>query len=284
MENLIDSKVVAEYCRRFNAQDNEPYQGDIPNSCAEEFMVSEIPRFDSPDPVFNEIWFFRWWSFRKHIRSTPFGRVVLEFMPDVPWAGPFNTINCPAAHQLRESRWLHDKSVAEEYLAFWLNPESQAAVCRYTFGPASSALALVSVSGNIPLLKKLYRQLCGNYGKWNDANLRRNGLFYQTDNLDGMECSIGGSGYRVTINSCMAAEAEALSVIANLCGDQEKAGFFDEKYRSLRQRLESRLWNDEKAFFMTRNVDNEEFVNVRELHGYTPWYYFQDMEEKFDCA
>ena len=71
MRNFIDRRIVAEYCRRFNALDSELYRGDIPNAEAEEFLTEQIPRFDCPDPVFREIWYFRWWSFRKHIRTTP---------------------------------------------------------------------------------------------------------------------------------------------------------------------------------------------------------------------
>ena len=137
MREFIGRRIVAEYCRRFNAQDTELYRGDIPNAEAEEFLTEQIPRFDCSDPVFREIWYFRWWSsFRKHIRTTPYGRVLLEFMPDVPWAGAFNAICCPAAHQLREARWLRDKGIAGEHLAFWMNPEAAASprCCRRRAG------------------------------------------------------------------------------------------------------------------------------------------------------
>ena len=60
MRNFIDRRIVAEYCRRFNALDSELYRGDIPNAEAEEFLTEQIPRFDCPDPVFREIWYFRW--------------------------------------------------------------------------------------------------------------------------------------------------------------------------------------------------------------------------------
>ena len=148
MKEWIDRKIVADSCRRFNSQDKELYHGDISNAEAEAFLVEEIPRFDCPDPLFREIWYFRWWSFRKHIRSTPYGRVILEFMPDVPWAGPCNTICCPAGHQIREARWLKDKGIAEEYLRFYLDPDSRAALRSYTFTPALSAQEIAAVTGN----------------------------------------------------------------------------------------------------------------------------------------
>lgn len=284
MKHFIDNNIIAEYCARFNAQDDEPYRGDISNSETADFLTAEIPRWDCPDPVFREIWYFRWWSFRKHIRTTPYGRVLLEFMPDVSWAGAFNTISCPAAHQIREARWFNDKAIAEEYLRFWLNPETGADPRKYTFGTASALLDTVSVTGNTDLLRELYPALCTNFAEWKKTHRRPNGFFRQSDGRDGMECSIGGSGYRVTINSCMAAEANSLAIISSQLGNSHAA----EKYRSegqeLRSRIETLLWNEEYKFFMTRREEDERFVNVRELHGYTPWYYFRDMAEKYDCA
>ncbi len=280
-ECFTDRGIIAQYCAKFNQQDEELYQGDIPNSKAAEFLTAEIPVFECPDPEFQEIWYFRWWTFRKHIQSTPFGRVITEFLPEVPWSGPFNTINCPAAHQLREARWLNDKTLAENYLRFYLNPETGAGVRQYTFGPAVSALDLADVTGNKQILQELYPALCSNYGEWKKSHLKENGLFYQVDGADGMECSIGGSGYRATINSCMAAEALALAEIA---GPEEENGY-RQQGEALRARMEDRLWNEEKQFFMSRQMEEaESFVDVRELHGYTPWYYFHDMPEKYDTA
>ncbi len=284
MKYFIEDKVISDYCRLFNSQDDEPYICDYPNAAAEDFMLREIPRFESPDPVFNEIWYFRWWSFRKHIKTTPYGRVIIEFMPDVRWAGPFNTINCPAGHQLREARWLNDKAFAEEYLQFWFNPDTGALPRKYTYWAATSALDVVSVTGNKALLPKLYPALCDNYVEWKKSHQRENGLFVQGDGWDGMECSIGGSGYRATINSCMAAEARSLSVIARICGDAAGEASYQKEYETLRALMEERLWNEEKKFFTSRREEDESFVDVRELHGYTPWYYFNDMDEHYDCA
>ena len=38
---------------------------------------------------------------------TPEGYVLTEFLPEVPWARKFNTINCPAGHHFLEGRWMH---------------------------------------------------------------------------------------------------------------------------------------------------------------------------------
>lgn len=36
--------------------------------------------------------------------------MVTEFLPDVGWAGKYNTIACPFGHHLREGRWLREAS------------------------------------------------------------------------------------------------------------------------------------------------------------------------------
>ncbi|MBQ4335684.1 MAG: hypothetical protein IJC34_00640 [Lentisphaeria bacterium] len=280
---LLDRRIIGEYCRRFNALDQELYSGDIPNREAESFLSANIPCFDCPDPVMQEIWYFRWWSFRKHIRSTPFGRVILEFMPDVPWAGPFNTINCPAAHQIREARWLKDQAIAGEYLHFWLDPAAGAEGRKYTFGPASAAMDLADVSGDFSLVSSLYPALVQNYSEWKKSHQLPDGLFWQIDNYDGMEISIGGSGIRATINSCMAGECFALSRIAGLCGKTADSEAFAREGAAIQCAMENTLWNHDAGFFMTRDAESRVQTDVRELHGFTPWY-FLDMAPEYDIA
>src|SRR5690606_41087738 len=53
--------------------------------------------------------YFRWWTYRKHLKRTPEGYIITEFLPEVPWSGKYNTINCPAGHHFYEGRWLQDR-------------------------------------------------------------------------------------------------------------------------------------------------------------------------------
>jgi hypothetical protein len=45
---------------------------------------------------------FSWWTFRKHLKQTPDGFIVTEFLLPVPWAGLHNSINCPAGHRRQQ--------------------------------------------------------------------------------------------------------------------------------------------------------------------------------------
>ena len=77
--------------------------------------------------------------FEKHIRPTPAGYVITEFLPDVPWAGIYNTISCAAMHHLQEGRWLTDTAPMYDYACFWCetgNPRL------YSFPISDSILSL----------------------------------------------------------------------------------------------------------------------------------------------
>ena len=70
-----------------------------------------IPLLDISDETIEEIYYFRWQTYAGQIKTTPDGYVVTEFLPDVSWAGKYNTINCPAGHHFYEGRWLHDRKI-----------------------------------------------------------------------------------------------------------------------------------------------------------------------------
>ena len=106
--------MIGSYIDRFNMQDKELYVQHISNGQAKEFLSGNIPLFECPDKNIEEIYYFRWWTFRKHLKKTPDGFIVTEFLPDVPWAGKHNGICCPAWFHFREGRWL--KSVSYTHL------------------------------------------------------------------------------------------------------------------------------------------------------------------------
>jgi len=74
------------YIDRFNADDEELY-ANIPNAKAWEFLRANIPLFHCPDTDFERTYYFRWWTYRKHVKKTPDGYVITEFLPKVPWSG-----------------------------------------------------------------------------------------------------------------------------------------------------------------------------------------------------
>jgi predicted GH43/DUF377 family glycosyl hydrolase len=260
------------FIEAFNHNDAETYPSSISNANSWDFLKDNIPIFDSPDHEINEIYYFRWWTFRKHIRQTPDGFIITEFLPPVGWAGKYNSIDCAAGHHFHEGRWLADPRYLDDYSVFWFRKGGEPR--RYSFWAAESLWARYLVTGNDRLIKDLLPDLIANYGVWEREHLDPNGLFWQIDDRDGMEVAIGGSGYRPTINSYMYGDALAIANIATLSGQKELAGQFKSKADQIKRQVQEKLWNADGQFFevLPRRA-YARWRDVREELGYTPWYF-----------
>ena len=200
----------------FNRNDKELYLQHIPNAAAWEFLRTNIPLLDCPDKDIEEIYYFRWWTFRKAIKQTPDGFIITEFLPPVGWAGKHNSIDCAAGHHLREGRWLNEPKYLDNYSLFWFRKGGDPR--RYSFWAADSIWARYCVTGDNSLPISLLPDLIANYAEWERSHRDANGLYWQIDGLDGGEVSIGGDGYRATINSYQFGDALAIARIAELAG------------------------------------------------------------------
>ena len=116
---VLQSEAFQHYIDRFNRDDEELYVQHIPNARAWQFLQANIPLFECPDKDIEQTYYFRWWTYRKHIKQTPDGFVITEFLPPVGWAGKHNTISCAAGHHLYEGRWLRDPQYLDDYAVFW---------------------------------------------------------------------------------------------------------------------------------------------------------------------
>ena len=175
----------------FNAGDVEGKVNSIDNKSAWEWLRQNIPFFECADKDLEEMYYFRWWTFRKHIKETPDGYVITEFLPDVPWAGKVNTISCSAAHHFYEGRWLRNRKYLADYARFWFRGGGNPRL--YSFWAADALRAWTSVTQDQYLTGGLFPELVANYQEWEKSHQDPNGLFWQIDDRDGMEYSIGGS-------------------------------------------------------------------------------------------
>ncbi len=264
------------YIDRFNADDDELYRQYVSNDSAWGFLKANIPFFQCPDKDVETAYYYRWWTFRKHIKQTPTGFIISEFLPDVRWAGKYNSISCPAGHHFYEGRWLKDNRFLNKYADFWF---TEGEPRRYSFWAANSLLEYYKVTSD-PVVLSLLDSLVDNYEKWTPLEERRghivglhdDGLYSMHCTFDGMEFSVGGSGKRPTINSYMYGDAVAIAEIARLKGNQKIREKYNKKADVLKKLVETRLWDGEASFFKTRSDKNDSLVDVRELQGYTPWY------------
>ena len=264
----------------FNREDRELYPQYVPNAAAWDFLKRNIPLVDCPDPEIQEIYYFRWWTFRKHLKQTPDGFVITEFLPAVPWAGKHNTISCAAGHHFHEGRWWRDPAYLDDYARFWFRKGGEPR--RYSFWAAESLWARYQVTGDDRVMKELLPDLIQNFEAWEKTRRDSNGLYWQNDGEDGMEVSIGGTGYRATINSYQYGDAVAIAHIADLSGQSDIAERFRRESRRIKQLVQDRLWDASAGFFKVgerpdtdaaRSAASPRLADAREEHGYTPWYF-----------
>jgi hypothetical protein len=269
-KRVVDPASIQHYFTEFNNDEREMLGTAPPLQWG--WFVNNIPWLDVPDKNIEEIYYFRWYSFHKHIKKTPDGFIIDEFLDNVPWAGKFNAINMAAETHIREARWLRDSRYAEDDANFWCGPDGEPR--RYSLALADSVYQLYRSTGKGQFATKLLPALEGNYEEWERTHQDPNGLFWQIDDRDGMEDSISGDGYRPTINSYLYGDAVAISRIAELAGNTKVAAKYAGKANDLRNSIESRLWNPQDNFYETapRHADSG-WANVRELIGYVPWYF-----------
>src|SRR5580693_9529198 len=96
----LQPQAFEHYVDYFNTMEPEGVVNAIPNAAAWDWMQHNIPLWDCPDPWLTEIYYFRWWTYRKHIVQTPQGYVLTEFITPVKHAGAYNTISCAVGQHL----------------------------------------------------------------------------------------------------------------------------------------------------------------------------------------
>jgi len=276
---VLKSDAFAHYVEKFNSMEDENVTNEISNADSWAWMQKEIPFFECPDKELEEIYYFRWWSYRKHIVRTPAGFIVTEFLTPVRHADVFNAISCADGFHLAEGRWLHDQTYLNDYTHFWLHGTNGVPPRKfhsYSSWLASAAYDRYLVNGDSGLLTNLLSDFVADYGVWEQERQLTNGLFWQFDVRDGMEESISGSrtvkNARPTINSYMFANARAIATIAQLSGNAAIAQEFKVKADLLRGLTEKALWNSDAKFFEALRPDGT-LSGVREELGYIPWMF-----------
>jgi hypothetical protein len=264
---------------KFNSMEGEPEVNLISNAGAANWIAAYAPRFDCPDKAFEEIYYYRWWTYRKHIVQTPQGKVVTEFIVPVKHAGAYNTISCALGFHLSEGRWLRDDRFLNDYVRFWFrgkdgNPEPH--FHKFSSWVPSALLERSKVNGDRAFLVDLLPDLVADYRVWETERQNSDGTFWQFDVKDGMEESISGSRTlkhtRPTINSYMFANARAIAEIAHMANQPALTQEFEAKAATLKQLTQDRLWDADAKFFKVRK-NTGELSDAREAIGFIPWYF-----------
>lgn len=250
------------------------------------WFEKNIPYFDCDDKQLKQIYYFRWLTYRNNIRKITDewnGYIISEFLPNVWWAGLYNSISCPAGHHFYEGRWIRDDKYLDSYSEFWFIDGANPRL--YSFPIADAYYNRYLVTGDNQELVKYFNKLSDNYAAWEKSHyVSTLGLYKQIADRDGMENNIGGDGVRPTINSYMYGDAQALRKIALMLNNSEEADKYLAKAEQLRKNVMEKLWNESEGFFETI-TESGASVNVRELIGYVPWYFNLPYDEaKYSAA
>ncbi len=286
--SVLNPAAFAHHIETFNSHDDEAIPTTLSNKKSWAWLQDNIPLFECPDHDVEEIYYFRWWSFRKHIKRTPRGYVITEFLPPVSHAGEFNTISCAAGFHLAEGRWLRDEKYLNDYTRFWLRGNSgkpQPHFHKFSSWFAAAAWDRYLVNGDKKFITRLLPNLVADYRVWETERQLTNGLFWQHDVKDAMEESISGSrtaqNIRPTINSYMFGNATAIAEVARLANKLKLTEEFATKADALKKLTQETLWDNEAKFFkvlLAVTNSSAPFVayvpsNARELLGYIPWMF-----------
>jgi len=275
----LDTARFAHFVDEFNAAMPPDVVNVIPNALAWDWMTRNVPIFDCPDPEFLRTYYYRWWVFRRHLKSTPDGYTMSEFILPVPWATKQNAISCAAAQDIMEGRWLSDPKYMDGWANFWYhgdNGKVRDAVFDYSGWLPAASYARYLADGRKDFLVGLLPGMIDEYQGWAERRQNPDGLFWQYDVRDGMEESISGSrmekNERATINSYLYGDARAIAATARLAGKPDIAADYDAKAAALKALVLTHLWDRDAQFFKVR-YENGSLSDARELHGFIPWYF-----------
>lgn len=154
-----------------------------------------IPLFSCPDKKFEEIYYFRWWTLRKHIIQTPQGFAITEFLIKRSYADKYNLISSGLGHHIYEARWLHNQQYLDDDLLTWYRGNEGKPLKKLRFYSSWNSDAIYNrflVNGNTAFVKNLLPDLQADYQAWEDEKRYPGGLFWQYDVRDAMEETISG--------------------------------------------------------------------------------------------
>jgi hypothetical protein len=286
--SVLSTGKLKGYVEYFNFIDTETVKNYVPNAQAFEWMAKEVPLFECPDSAIEKIYYYRWWTFRKHLKQTPDGFVFDEFITPVNHAGIYNTVSSALGHHIYEGRWLHNPKYISTYINFWLYDDpKQKKPHLHAFSSwlEDAVYHFYLVNLDKGFIQHDIQALNNDYRQWESERGLPDHMFWQFDVKDAMEESISGSrkekNIRPTINSYMYGNAVALSKMAALVGVDSLRTKYTAKAAELKKLVEQNLWDDSASFFKVK-LANGKLSDAREELGYIPWYFnLPDDKEKY---
>jgi DUF1680 family protein len=276
---VLDAEAFKHHVDFFNGMEPETIVNHVPDQQSWAWIKDNVPFFECPDKSFEQVYYYRWWTFRKHLKETPDGFVFTEFLDQVSHSGKYNTISCALGHHICEGSWLRDQRYIDEYARFWYVGNKgglQSHLHKYSNWATWALYRRYLVNHEAAFVTGLLDAFLADYQGWVKERGVESGLFWQYDVRDGMEESISGArkiqNIRPPLNGYMYGNALAISQVAKLAGRDEIAREYAEKAAKLKSLIQERLWDNDAEFFEVRRPDGA-WADVREEIGFIPWYF-----------
>ena len=274
---LLSYDDYKHYVDYFNTMEPEGIQQAIPNKYSWQWMTQNVPLFDCSNKDFEELWYFRWWTLRKHLKLTPVGYAMTEFLVNRSYADQYNLIASGVGHHILESRWLRNPMYLDQVMNTWYkgnDGQPMKKIINFSSWMPFSLWGRYLVDGRKDWIVSMLPSLEWEYNHWESTHTREGGFYWQADVQDAMEETISGGRkkkyLRPSINAYMYGNAFAIGHIAQLSGDDNKAKTYFDKADDLKEKVHQKLWNEQHQFFETHRIDSS--ANVREAIGFMPWY------------
>ncbi|HKO82168.1 MAG TPA: hypothetical protein VJU78_17290, partial [Chitinophagaceae bacterium] len=277
---VLKPAAFKHYVDYFNKMEDENIKQAIPNDSAWQWMQKNIPLFECPQQNFEEIFYYRWWTLRKHIKKTEKGFVFTEFLVQRNYADKYNLIASGLGHHIYESRWLHNKKYMDDNIHVWYrgnggNPMNK--LRAYSSWNIDALYNRYLVNADKKFIVDLLPDLQADYAAWENEKKLSTGLYWQYDVRDAMEETISGGrrekNPRPSINGYMYGNAKGLASIADIAGKTGISSIYKNKADSIKQATQSNLWNNNHEFFEVVKEKGDTLANVKEEIGFIPWYF-----------
>lgn len=124
-----------------------------------EWYKANIPFLEVPDREIQDVYYYRWSTYKRHIRYTDSatGDVITEFHNPPGYSAPLGGIVAAAGHHVYEGRWLRDTRPIDDYLTYWLQgpgsrPQAEGGVPQQGHRRLGAPVRLVGGRRRLPAL------------------------------------------------------------------------------------------------------------------------------------
>ena len=266
------------------------------------WFLNNIPFLDVPDTQVQQVYYYRWQTYKEHLIYTGsiYGWLSTEFLAPVFYGAPYGGVSAAAGHQTIEGRWLRNQQYVKDNINYWLNgpgqfpkpqndgtnPDTSDWAHEYSFWAASAVWQVYLATGDLGFTTAQLPQLIKQYRGWDNHFNSTLGLYWQVPVWDATEFTPasyessdpyhGGAGYRPTINAYQYGDATAIASIAALSRYPGTAEEYIKRAKALRDAMQAHLWDGNRKFFYHMARDNNPtgaLLDTREEEGFVPWMF-----------